>query len=216
MFRAVFFDLDELLIDARESHHEADVKVFKKYDMNFKKALRLTRDRDFLGTRLIDTLKVLRDVLGVSEKELPLKELAKSREEFFVHSVKQKALLLPGADYAVKRTKKLGKIVGVISSGTKWYVETALSKFNLTPYVDFRICEEDVEKGKPHPECYEKAYLRAQKFVKARKQECLVVEDSTNGVKAAHAAGLPTCLVPLYQPHRIWRDPSVVTLFVLL
>lgn len=58
---------------------------------------------------------------------------------------------------------------------------------------------DDVERGKPDPECYEVAHRRLQPLRPATKNDCLVVEDSSVGVTSAQRAGIPVCLIPRYQ-----------------
>lgn len=196
MFKAVFFDLDETLVEAMQCHIEANKLVFEKFNIDYKEIENRTKSIDFLGMRMVDILKKMIDVMGINEKQLAIRKLTTQREKIFLKLVKEKAKLLPGAKEALTYVKNKRKVLGVSSSGTRKYIFTALKKFNLLKLVDFIVGEEDVSKGKPNPECYMKSYSLAEKMVSLKKDECLVVEDSPNGVIAAKKAGLRVCYVP--------------------
>lgn len=198
MIKAVFFDLDETLIKAMDCHLEANDLVFKKFTLDYAEIEKRTKSIDFLGMRMVDILKAMRDSMNVTESQLPIKTLTTEREKIFLKLIQNKAQLLPGAKDALEYVKSKGKILDVSSSGTRKYIKTALNKFNLYNLVDFIVGEEDVNKGKPNPECYLKSYSLASKMIPLKKEECLVVEDSPNGVISAHKAGLRICYIPLY------------------
>jgi HAD superfamily hydrolase (TIGR01509 family) len=76
--------------------------------------------------------------------------------------------------------------VALVSSSPKPIVDIVVQRFELGKYFDRIITGDDVEKGKPDPE----PYLKAAKELGVHPEECVVVEDSINGVKSAKAAGM--------------------------
>jgi HAD superfamily hydrolase (TIGR01509 family) len=200
MYKAIFFDLDETLVDAMTCHIEATAKTFEAYNVSYLEVHEKTKQYDFLGQRMIDIHKIMRDATGLTEKEIPLQQFSVVRERLFLELVSEKATLLPGARVAVQQSKKNGKVVAITSSGTRAYILFVLQKFDLTSSIDYIVGEEDVQRGKPFPDVYEKAYTLLPQHLYLKKKECLVVEDSVAGVKAAQAAGLPVVFVPKYPP----------------
>lgn len=200
MFKAIFFDLDETLVRAMDQHEKANEKVFLHFGIAYTEVEKRTKHHDFLGRRLQDILQIMRDAMEISEEQLPLSALTSKRQEFFLNFVQQEASLLPGAKEAVRYAKEKGKIVAITSSGTKKYINLAMDKFGFREYVDYIVGEEDVQRGKPFPDVYDKAFDLLPKEQNISKQECLVVEDSQNGVKAAKSSGLQVCFVPLFSP----------------
>jgi beta-phosphoglucomutase len=75
--------------------------------------------------------------------------------------------------------------MGVASNSVRRTVEVTLEKTRLAPYLDFMLSSEDVKYSKPHPEIYCKAIA----LMGFSSNECLIVEDNINGIKAAEAAG---------------------------
>jgi len=196
MFKAIFFDLDETLVDADYCHTQASNQAFKKFGLDYQQAKKLDPKFDSQGLRIIDVLKQRKNALKISEKALPLKQLYQARQKIFLSYVAKKAFLFPGARQAIIHARKHSQIVSITSSGTRKYINLCLKKFNLTKYIDFIVAEQDVKKGKPHPEIYLKAFSLLPKNLKIKKTECLVIEDSINGVKAAKAAHLPVLFIP--------------------
>lgn len=196
MIKAVFFDLDETLIDAMECHLEANARAFDLFGLSYSEIDKKTEDKDYLGKRMNEILEDMRNSVGIREEKLPIKKLASTREKIFLELVIEKARLYPGAEQAIKNAKGKRAIIAIVSSGTHRYIQSALKKFQLAKYVDFIVGEEDVQRGKPYPDVYNKAFSLLPKNKKITKTECLVVEDAKNGVKAAKAAGLKVLFVP--------------------
>lgn len=197
MIKAVFFDLDETLVDSIIPHLKADRRAFEKLGYNYDLIEKKVKNMDFMGTRVSDFLIIKRNYSKITEKELPAKKLIETREGFFLELVKNESTVYPGAISLLKKLKELNKIVAVVSSGSKQYINLVLNKFNMNSYVDFIISGDQVEKGKPNPECYLKAYKYInEKYGKFEKNECLVIEDTENGVISGNKAGLKILLVP--------------------
>ena len=70
------------------------------------------------------------------------------------------------------------------SSSSKVTIERIFARFGLHPYFTHIISGEDFPKSKPHPAIF----LHAASLSVATKENCIIIEDSTNGIKAAHAA----------------------------
>jgi HAD superfamily hydrolase (TIGR01509 family) len=197
MIKAVFLDLDETLVDSIIPHFKADRLAFEKLGYNYDLIEEKVRNMDFIGTRVSDFLIIKRNYSKITEKELPAKKLIELRENIFLELVKNETTIYPGAINLLKKLKELNKVVAIVSSGSKKYINVVLDKFSLNSYVDFIISGDQVEKGKPNPECYLKAYKYInEKYGKFEKSECLVIEDTENGVIAGSRAGLKILLVP--------------------
>ncbi len=196
MLSGVFFDLDETLIDADGCHREASRRAFAAFGMDWDEAIRQTGP--FFGRRMREILKARRDALGVDELAAPLEELLMLREAHYVNLFPAGVCLLPGAPEAVASVRDQGAVAAIVSSSARATIALTLEHYALSRLVSFVIGGDDVERGKPDPECYEVAYRRLQSFRSAEKHDCLVVEDSSVGVSAARSAGIPVCLIPRY------------------
>jgi beta-phosphoglucomutase-like phosphatase (HAD superfamily) len=99
MLSAVFFDLDETLIDADGCHREASRRAFAAFGMDWDAAL--TRTGPFFGRRMREILEARRDALGVDESTAPVDALLALRWEHYVDLFPAGVCLLPGASEAV-------------------------------------------------------------------------------------------------------------------
>src|SRR5476651_335852 len=134
MFKAIFFDLDETIVDAVAPHIEAEKRVFASFGIDYEEIEKRTRHHDFIGMRIIDVLEIERNAMQISEKELPLSELSSRRQKIFLDLVKKESKLFEGAEEALKLAKAEGEIVAIVSSGTRKYIQLVIDIFALGEY----------------------------------------------------------------------------------
>ena len=178
--KAVLFDMDGVLIDAKEWHYEALNKTLELFGHKIRRSDHL-ETFDGLPTRT--KLRML-----TKERDLP--------EELhdFINEIKQQYTL----DYAwnlckpqfhhelaLSELKSAGLKIACCSNSVRSSMEMMLSKAALLPWIDLVVSNEDVDRPKPHPDMYTKAH----KHFGLRADECLVVEDNQHGIEAAQAAG---------------------------
>ena len=101
------------------------------------------------------------------------------------------APLLPGATEAVHALSQRVPLA-VASSSPRRIIEVALETAGLRPAFQAIVSSDDVARGKPHPD----VYLEAARRLATPPEACLALEDSTNGLLAAQAAGMTVIAVP--------------------
>ncbi|XAK34615.1 HAD family phosphatase [Campylobacter coli] len=184
--RAILFDMDGVLIEAKDWHYEALNKALRLFGMEISRMEHLTTF-DSLPTK--DKLKMLS-----LEKGLPL------GLHDFINELKQQytmdlvySLCKPRFhhEYALSKLKEEGYKMAVCSNSVRNTIEVMMQKASLEMYLDFYISNEDVKKGKPDPEMYNKAIER----MRLHPKECMIVEDNENGIKAARASGANVMIV---------------------
>jgi HAD superfamily hydrolase (TIGR01509 family) len=99
--------------------------------------------------------------------------------------------LLPGATGAVRRLAAVWKL-GLASSANRAVIDAVLTASDLAPCFDVTVSGEEVAHGKPAPD----VYLAATERLDADPRRCAAVEDSSNGLRAAAAAGMAVIAVP--------------------
>ncbi len=178
--KAVIFDMDGVLIDAKEWHYEALNKALSLFGFAISRQEHLN-SYDGLPTR--KKLEMLS-----REKNLPV------GLHSFINDMKQLyTLQIANAncsptfihEYALSRLHQDGFLLGVASNSVKDSVELMMKKTHLFGWLDILLSNEDVDQPKPSPDIY----LKAAKLLKLSPQECLVVEDNQHGIAAAKAAG---------------------------
>lgn len=178
--KAILFDMDGVLIDAKDWHYEALNRALRLFGMPISRLDHLT---SFDGLPTLRKLELL-----TLERSLP-KEL-----HLFINEMKQKYTMeivhtqcKPRFihEYALSSLKDKGYKLAVCSNSVRNTVETMMQRSALSNYLDFMMSNEDVINGKPDPEMY----VQTMKYFALKPTECLIVEDNENGIKAARASG---------------------------
>lgn len=178
--RAVLFDMDGVLIDAKDWHYEALNKALGLFGMEINRYDHLTTF-DGLPTKV--KLKMLSERYYLPESLHPfINELKQAYTEDLIY---QKCHPLFHHEYALSKLHKSGYKIAVCSNSIRATIELMMNKANLMQYVDLIVSNEDVSKAKPDPEMYQKAIERFG----LRPEECVVVEDNPNGIQAGKASG---------------------------
>lgn len=178
--KAVIFDMDGVLIEAKDWHYEALNKALGLFGMEISRYDHLVT-YDGLPTR--KKLEMLS-----AERGLP------SRLHEFINDMKQQYTMeLVHAqckprfhhEYALSRLKQEGYRLAVASNSIRNTVQVMMERSALMAYLDLFLSNQDVTAGKPDPEIYVQAIRR----LGLRPEECLVVEDNENGKQAARGSG---------------------------
>lgn len=181
MIKAVIFDLDGVLVDTEKIQMHALLRVLKK----FKIAPNIEEVRKYEGALLEELLEDILKKRGVIEVDV--KKLAEERRKFALTLIsKHNITVFEGAHKLIADFKKLNLKIVVATAANRKRSELILSKTRLDKSIDLLITGSDVSKGKPDPEIF----LLVAKKLKVYPKECLVIEDSENGVEAAKAAGM--------------------------
>lgn len=176
---AVIFDMDGVLIDAKEWHYEALNKALGLFGYQISRYDHLVT-YDGLPTR-----KKL-EMLSL-EQNLPSglhSFINEMKQQYTMEIVYARCKPVFQHEYALAQLKGKGYKIGVASNSIRKSIEVMMEKSNLLPYIDVILSNQDVREGKPSPEIYQKAIARLE----CRPEECLVVEDNINGIKSAKEA----------------------------
>ena len=178
--RAVIFDMDGVLIDAKEWHYEALNAALKHFGFEISRHDHLVT-YDGLPTR--DKLEMLTQERGLPRELHSF--LNRLKQKYTVEFVNER--LAPNFihEFALSKLKERGLRLAVASNSIRKTVDLMMEKAALAPYLEFSLSNEDVNKGKPNPEIYLKAIAK----LGLQPTECVVVEDNPHGLEAAHASG---------------------------
>lgn len=184
--RAVIFDMDGVLIDAREWHFEALNRALALLGYEISRFEHLTTYDGLPTRRKLQMLSVER---GLPEALHPF--LSALKQQYTMEYVALRCRPVFQHEYALARLKARGLRIGVASNSVRASVEEMMDRSALRPYLDCLVSNQDVRKGKPDPEIYQEAMRRLD----VAPAETLVVEDNANGIAAAEAAGAHVLVV---------------------
>jgi beta-phosphoglucomutase len=180
MIKAVIFDMDGVLIEAKEWHYEALNKALNLFGYNISLAEH-TQVYDGLPTK--EKLKMLTQKGNLPEGLHSL--INEMKQVYTMDIVNEKCRPTFLHRYALSSLKLDGYKLALCSNSIRDTIENMMKKARLIEYFDFMLSNQDVQKPKPHPEIYTKAIERMGLSPK----ECVVVEDNINGITAAKNAG---------------------------
>ena len=182
--KAIFFDMDGLLVDTESLSFESAREVLAGVDVKISKEWYI---RENLGQGK-SSLSLARDK-GISEKEI--EQLRTRRKELYRQLLSRTVEPLDGVPEVLSLLQDRF-VLAIVTSSQRDNFELVMEKTGLAHFFDFVITGDDVTKLKPDPE----PYLRALGMSKQDKQYCLVLEDSLRGVQSAKAAGLKCYAIP--------------------
>ncbi|MFZ5875376.1 MAG: HAD family hydrolase [Nitrospirota bacterium] len=178
--KSVIFDMDGVLIDARDWHFEALNKALALFGMEISRYDHLVT-YDGLPTRKKLQMLTLERGLPQGLHEF-LNELKQQYTMDLIH-----ARCRPNFthQYALSQLKQSGYAIAVCSNSVRDTIELMMRRAQLLEYLAFYVSNEDVKKPKPDPEMYATAITR----LNLAPAECVVIEDNHNGILSAKAAG---------------------------
>ena len=182
--QAVVFDLDGVLVDSEQVWDEVRERLARENGGRW-------HDRaqaDMMGMSSTEWSRYMHDVIGLAaspdeiNREVVRRLLARYRESL---------PLLPGAVEAVERLARVWPL-GLASSSNREVIDAVLEASGLTDRFRATLSSEEVARGKPAPD----VYLEAARRLGADPARCAAVEDSRNGIRSAHAAGMRVLAIP--------------------
>ena len=183
--KAVLFDLDGTLIDSEYFHYQCWVDILKEFSQY------LTYEEwveKYAGIPLPENCATM---IERYKLDIALPKLMEWREEQSITGFSTRDIaLMPHVLETLAYYKSKGLKLAVVTASPGPDVEVIFKRNGLGHFFDLMITRTDVTISKPDPECY----LLCCKKLGIEKDECIVFEDTLNGLKAAKAAGL-TCYV---------------------
>lgn len=180
MLKAVIFDMDGVLIDSEPVHLEAHRRLMEKLGLPFDKQYYM----QFVGSTTDNMWKVLKHDYNIT---LSNDELMKMSDEFIKEINGTEGYpVMKGASDMIKRLSKAGLKLAIASSSGMERINYSINKLGVADKFDAIVSGLAVSHPKPAPD----TFLEAAKRLGVSPEECVVVEDSVNGMKAAQNADM--------------------------
>lgn len=180
MIKAVLFDMDGVLIDARDWHYEALNRALHHFGYTISRESHLSTFDGIPTRRKLEILSASRGLpRGLHEF------LNQLKQAYTLEISYQRCRPSFNHQYALQRLKKEGYKLAVCSNSVRQSIEAMMKLSGLSAFLDLMISNEDVSEGKPHPMMYKKA----METLGVRPHECLILEDNEHGIQAAIESG---------------------------
>lgn len=181
MIQTVIFDMDGVIVDTEPVHHFAYQQHFKQLNIDVSPEMYAS----FTGNSTKNIYERLKTIYDLKED---VQTLVETKRNLFNDAFDQKEdlYLLNGVEELIKELHQNGMQLVLASSSANVTIQRIFNRFDLDNYFTHKVSGEDFPKSKPHPAIFLKAAALAQTAV----ENCIVIEDSTNGILAAKAAGI--------------------------
>jgi HAD superfamily hydrolase (TIGR01509 family) len=178
--KAIIFDMDGVLIEAKDWHYEALNKALNLFGME------ISRYDHLVTYDGLPTKKKLEMLSNESGLPMELHEFINDiKQQYTIDIVYASCKPTFHHEYALSRLKNMGYKMAICSNSIRNTIEVMMKKASLEKYFEFYISNQDVKNGKPDPEMYNKAMYK----LGLNPKECMIIEDNENGIKAAKASG---------------------------
>jgi len=181
MIQTVIFDMDGVIVDTEPVHHYAYEQHFKQLNIDVSPEMYAS----FTGN---STKNIYERLKGIFDLKETVADLVETKRNLFndAFDAKEDLYLLEGVEVLIRDLYDNGMQLVLASSSAKVTIDRIFNRFQLYPYFTHLVSGEDFPQSKPHPAIFEHAAFLA----KTPRENCIVIEDSTNGIKAANAAGI--------------------------
>lgn len=184
--KAFIFDMDGLILDTERIAFKSYKEALKEYGYDFTEAFFLT----LVGTNVKLTKELCLNRYG---SWFPFDLLHENHNKITEEYIKKNVVpLKEGVNELIDYLKEKDYKIALATSSDREKAEYLLELVKIKDKFDYIICGNDIVNSKPNPEIF----LKAAENLKVELKECVVIEDSKFGVKAAVNAGMKVINVP--------------------
>ncbi len=202
-FKAVIFDMDGVLADTEPYYQEIERRIFKRLELN----IREDEHETFKGVAADLMWKNLKKKYHLNQSVEELVQLT-SREVLLFFSSLDRIIPYPGIAGLIEKLSGNGIPLALASSSYPEVIQIVLEKTGLLPCFHVVVNSQMAGASKPDPA----VFLLAAEKMGIQPVDCLVIEDSTNGIRAAKDAGMFCVAVDF--PENKTQDKSEADLLI--
>ncbi len=181
MLKAVIFDMDGVIIDSEPLHYQAYHQMFDEVGIDVSAELY----DSLTGKSTINVCKQLKDHFSLNHSPEELATIKRRHYDVIFDNDKDFDLI-SGVRSLIEDYHENGLTLVLGSSATMASINRIFKRFELNTYFKDKLSGAELKASKPHPEIFIKA-AQASGF---KPEECVVIEDATNGIEAAKGAGI--------------------------
>ena len=178
--KAVLFDMDGVIFDTEREYLKEWNKIFEKYGYEMKKEIYVS----VMGRGRKKVKEIFKENFG---DDLPIEEMYIEKDKMLKEAIENNEVpLKQGALELLEFLKKNGYKTALATSAKKDRVKSQVNHAKINNLFDAIVCADDIVNSKPDPEIF----LKAAEKVNIKPENCIVIEDSEAGIRAAFNAGM--------------------------
>jgi HAD superfamily hydrolase (TIGR01509 family) len=208
MLKAVIFDFNGVLVDDEPIHFELFRKVLAEEGLTLTNEAYVER---YMGMDDRGCFRAVFEDNGRKVNDAEVAQLIGRKAAYYRETIAERIVIFPGVKRLVPELAARFPLA-VASGALRAEIEMILQVARLKDYFSVIASAEDVDHGKPHPEVFVKALrgLNEGRREPIRASECLVIEDTKDGLAAAHRAGIKCVAVTNSYPAAELEAEAVV------
>ena len=181
MLKAVIFDMDGVIVNSEPLHHLAYKKMFEEFKLDVSNSLY----ESFTGQ---STYSICEQLCEIFDLKVDANALVLSKRKHFkiIFENDSSFEMIDGAMNLIKDYFQNNLTLVLASSASMTNIERIFKKFDLNKFFKAKISGADLKESKPNPE----RFIKAAQLAGFKKDECIVIEDSTSGIMASKSAGI--------------------------
>ncbi|MEM7549462.1 MAG: HAD family phosphatase [Bacteroidota bacterium] len=181
MLKAAIFDMDGVIVNSEPLHRKAYYSMFQEAGIEVPEELY----DSFTGKSTINICRQLRERFNTSQTAEEVVQIKRSFYNIIFENDKTFDLI-KGVRSLIQNYYKNGLTLVLASSSSMLNIDRIFDRFNLNQYFKDKISGADLAASKPDPEIF----LKAVESTGFSAEECMIIEDATNGIEAAKSAGI--------------------------
>ena len=181
MLKAIIFDMDGVIVNSEPLHRKAYFDMFEEFNLSVSNKLY----ESFTGK---STSAICKELCEIFDLSISHEKLMFSKRKHFktIFDNDPEFQMIDGALSLIKNYFYNNLTLILASSASMTNINRIFKKFDLDKFFKAKISGADLKESKPNPEIF----IKAAKLSGFNKSECIVIEDSTNGVIASKSAGI--------------------------
>jgi beta-phosphoglucomutase len=191
MLRMVIFDFDGVLADSEPAHFEMFRRILRREGIDLDWGEYCEKYIGYTDLECIEHILTDRHQAVSPER---ISQLAKDKSLEFRRYIERNSVIFPGVRELIDQLKSHKVMQGICSGALRSEIQFILSQTGIDSYFPIIVAADDVRHGKPHPEGYQLALRRANESMNGQNPiqpgECVVIEDSSWGIRAAKEANM--------------------------
>lgn len=201
-FKGVIFDMDGVIINSEPQHYEAYVMLCHAYGQEFP----YEEYKQFIGTTHAKVCEYMMEHMNIPLSEEELQQTLRNNRQYLIDTKGYEEI--PGISQFIKSLYENGIKLAIASSSPQKEIQAVVKSLQIEKYFTKLVSGESVAHPKPAPD----VFLKATDALGLTPEECIIIEDSGNGIRAAVAANIPA--IGFYNPDSGEQDLSQAAIVV--